>query len=163
MTQTTRLDLELADALGLVQAVRTAAADARERVGGKLEHRLDQAEHDLAELQEALNALVVAAPGKRAALTRRAREARDTERTAQRERVADADADAIDAIDALQALASEAAYALAQWTVVRRLAKAEGHKQAGKLAKWARPAAREHLELALDGVDRLAKRPATSE
>lgn len=156
MTETTRLELELADALGLVQAVRTAAADARERVGGKLEHRLDRAEHDLAELQEALNELVVAAPGKRAALTRRSREARDTERTAQRERVADADA-----IDALQALASEAAYSLAQWAVVRRLAKTEGHEKASKLAKWALPAAREHLELALEGVDKLAKRAVT--
>ena len=157
MATTSRLEEELADALGLAQAVREAAGAARERLDGakKLARRLAQLEVDLAALQERVNELVVEAPATRAALTARSRRLRDTERSAQEGRLA-----GDDALDALQALAAEAAFALAQWTVVRRLAKAAGDKRARRLAKDALALAEEHLAVALEGVDRLAKRSA---
>jgi hypothetical protein len=155
MTQATRLDLELADALGATQAVRAAVEVAAGRVhGDKLWRRLASIDADLAPLQEQVNELVVADRGTRTRLTGRAR------------RVRDADADGQpgegegDAIDAMQALASQAAYALAQWQVVRRLAKAAGNRPAHQLAKRALPLASEHLETALACCDRVARREA---
>ena len=156
MPETTRLDEELADTLALTQTVRSAAAQARAHLdGGKLAKRLSRIDDELAAVQERVNELVVATPAKRHALTGRSRRLRDAEQSAQGERNADADV-----LDALQALAAETAYAVAQWTVVKRLAKASGHKPASKLAKWALPAAEEHLTVALEGVDRQAKRQA---
>ena len=158
MPDTTRLDEELADTLALTQTVRSAAAQARAHLdGGKLAKRLSRLDDELAAMQERVNELVVATPAKRHALTGRSRRLRDAEQTAQTERRADSDV-----LDALQALVAEAAYAVAQWTVVRRLAKAEGHKPARKLAKWALPAAEEHLTVALEGVDKVAKRQAAA-
>jgi hypothetical protein len=157
MTDTTRLDRELADALGLAQAVRAAAAAAREHpdASGKLAQRLAQVEDDVAQMQERVNEAVVASPRKRAVLTARARRLRDAEATAREDRPTDADA-----LDAMQALVAETAYAAAQWRVVRRLAKAFGAAEIRKLAKWAQPLAEQHLELALEGVDKVAKRQA---
>ena len=158
MAQTSRLEQELADALGVTQAVRAAATAARAQdgTGRKLGRRLAEVESELAVLQERVNELVVASPATRTALTARSRRLRDTERTAQEGRVDG------DALDALQALAAEAAFALAQWTVVRRLARAAGHKPARRLAKLAVPAAEQHLAVALEGVDRVAKRRAAA-
>jgi len=157
MADTTRLDRELADALGLAQAVRATAAAAREHVGDaeKLARRLASLDDDLARLQERVNEAVVASPRKRAVLTARARRLREAESTAQEDRPTDADA-----LDAMQALVAEAAYAVAQWTVVRRLAKAYGAEDVRRLAKWALPVAERHLEIALEGVDKVAKRQA---
>jgi hypothetical protein len=157
MADTTRLDRELADALGLAQAVRAAAGAARAHVGdtGKLARRLASVDEELAQVQERVNEAVVGSPRKRAVLTARARRLRDAEATARADRPTDADA-----LDDMQALVAEAAYAVAQWTVVRRLAKAYGAKDAGKLAKWALPLAQQHLEVALEGVDKVAKRQA---
>lgn len=160
MTEPTRLELELADALGATQAVRAAAADARERVtagakqrpGAKQRRRLERLETELADLQDEVNALVVSDLANRTALTGRSRRLRDTSG----ERLPD-DADGI---DALQTLAGEAAYALAQWQVVRRLARADGDARARKLARRALPLAEGHLKVALKAVDRLAKREA---
>ena len=155
VTDTTRLQLELADALGVVQAVRAAAADAAERVdGGKARKRLTAIDAELAPLQEQVNALVVSDPATRTRLTGRSRRLRDAETSAR--------LDEPDAIDALQALAAEAAYALSQWSVVRRLAKGAGDKPAAKLAKRALPLAEEHLETALRCCDKAAKRQVTA-
>ena len=151
VTDTTRLQLELADALGVTQAVRAAATDAAARVdGGKLRKRLTRIDADLAPLQEEVNALVVADRSARTRLTGRSRRLRDAETAAR--------PDESDGLDALQALAAEAAYALSQWSVVRRLAKGAGDKPAAKLAKRALPLAEEHLETALRCCDRAAKR-----
>ena len=157
MATTSRLDEELADALGLAQAVREAARAARERLDGakKLARRLAQLEVDLAALQERINERVVEAPATRAALTARSRRLRDSERLAQEGRLG-----SDDALDALQSLAAEAAFLLAQWTVVRRLAKASGDKAARRLAKDALALAEEHLAVALEGVDKVARQRA---
>ena len=154
-----RLERELADTLGLVQAVRGAAADAASRVeSSRAQRRLTGIDDDLAALQEEVNALVVSGPpAARAQLTSRARRLRETESTAQDGRL-----DGADGLDALQALAAEAAFALTQWQVVRRFAKAEGHDAARRLARRALPLAERHLETALDTADRLAKRQAKS-
>jgi hypothetical protein len=153
MTETTRLDLELADALGLTQAVRAAAADAAARVhGDKLWRRLATIDADLAPLQEQLNELVVADPHTRTQLTRRSLRVREAETDDLR--------DGADPTDALQALAAATAAAVAQWQVVRRLAKADGHRAARKLANHALPLAEEHLAMALKCGDRVAKRAA---
>ena len=155
MTETTRLQLELADALGATQAVRAAAAEAAARVpSGKVRRRLAAIDDELAVLQEDVNALVVAHPGTRGRLTGRSRRLREAEAATRTE-----DADAL---DALQALVAEAAYALAQWAVVRRLAKASGDKPARKLAKRALPIAEEHVEVALRCCDKAAKRQAAA-
>lgn len=156
MTETTRLELELADALGLTQAVRAAAADAAAHVsGGKLAAKLSAIDADLADIQEEVNAIVVENPRSRAQLTRRSRLARDTETDAQGGRL-----DGADGLDALQALAAEAAYALVQWKVVRRLAKGFGDDRARALAKRAEPLAEEHLALAIKACDKVAKQQA---
>lgn len=157
MADTTRLDRELADALGLAQAVRTAASTARDHLGdgGKLARRLASIDAELAQVQERVNEAVVGSPRKRAVLTARARRLRDAEATTRGDHPTDADA-----LDAMQALVAEAAYAVAQWTVVRRLAKAYGAGEARKLAKWALPLAEQHLQVALEGVDKVAKRQA---
>lgn len=156
MTETTRLELELADALGLTQAVRAAAADAAAHVdAAKLAARLRDIDRDLADIQEQVNAIVVENPRARARLTARSRRLRDTEAGAQGGRL-----DGADGLDALQALAAEAAYALVQWKVVRRLAKGLGDDRARALAKRAEPLAEEHLELAIKAVDKVAKRQA---
>jgi hypothetical protein len=151
MTQTTRLDLELADALGLTQAVRAAAADAGTRVEGrKTRAALARIDAELAPLQEAVNERVVAGRDTRTRLTGRSRRMRDASEPA---------AD-LDAIDALQQLTADAAHALSQWQVVRRLAKAAGDKPARQLAGRALPLAEGHLAAALKAVDRVAKREA---
>ena len=156
MTTTSRLDLELADALGLTQSVRAAATDAAERVsGGKLRRRLEQIDAELAPLQESINELVVADPERRSRLTARSARLRDTADAVRED-------EATDAIDALQRLAAESAHALAQWQVVRRLAKAGGRKDARRLAKQAMPLAERHLQVALKCVDRAAKREAAA-
>lgn len=156
MTETTRLELELADALGLTQAVRAAAADAAAHVSSaKLATKLQAYDADLADVQEQVNALVVANPKVRARLTARSRRLRETEADAQGGRL-----DGADGLDALQALAAEAAYALVQWKVVRRLAKASGDDAARALAKRAEPLAEEQLAFALKACDKLAKRQA---
>ena len=158
MTETTRLELELADALGVTQAARAAAADAAAHVGSaKLTKKLRAFDADLADVQEAVNALVVANPRARARLTARSRRLRDVEGSAQDGRLNGADG-----LDALQALAAEAAYALVQWKVVRRLAKAAGDDAARALAKRAEPLAEELLAFALKACDRLAKEQAGS-
>ena len=158
MTQTTRLEQELADALGLVQSVRAAVADAGAHIDGKLSKRLSFVDGQLADLQEQVNELVALKPApQRSVMIARSRRLRDVEREAQAERT-----DSPDALDAVQALAAEAAFALAQWKVVARLAKAMGDKPARKLAKTALPMAEAHLVFALDGVDRLAKREAAA-
>jgi hypothetical protein len=154
MPEPTRLDRELADVLALTQTVRSAAKAARELVeSGKLRKRLFLLDQDLAELQERVNERVVSSAGTRGRLTGRSRRLRDAEQAAQAERLADADV-----LDALQALVAEAAYAVAQWLVVRRLAKAEGDKAVRKLAKRALPVAEAHFALALEAVDKTAKR-----
>jgi hypothetical protein len=148
-----RLDQELADALGLAQAVRHAAAGAQGRgAPPKLEARLAGIERELAGLQEELNALVVADRAKRGSLTGRSRRLREAEER----RVAD-DADVL---DALQALAADAAHAVAQWRVVRALAKASGDREVRRIAKRALPAAEAHLGLALDACSKVAKAQA---
>ncbi len=150
-----RLDQELADALGLAQAVRHAAAAARSHgPPPKLEARLVAVERELAGLQEELNALVVADRAKRGALTGRSRRLRDAA-----ERRASADADLL---DALQALAADAAHAVAQWRVVRALAKAAGDREARRIAKRALPAAEAHLDLALGACAKVAKAQAAA-
>lgn len=155
MTDPSRLELELADALGLTQAVRAAAADAASRVSsGKVRTTLARIDTQLATLQEDVNALVVAS-GARGRLTGRSARLRDTEAGAQDGRL-----DGADGLDALQALAAETAYALVQWQVVRRLAKAEGHKRARKLAARAVPIANGHLEATLKACDKVAKKTA---
>jgi Skp family chaperone for outer membrane proteins len=145
-----RLDQELADALGLAQAVRHAAAGAQGRgAPAKLEARLAGIERELAALQEELNALVVADRTKRGSLTGRSRRLREAE-----ERRVAGDADLL---DALQALAADAAHAAAQWRVVRALAKASGDREVRRIAKRALPAAEAHLDLALDACSKVAK------
>lgn len=154
MTETTRLQMELADALGVTQAVRAAASEAAERAeSGKLRKRLSAIDDELSDLQERVNAVVVADPATRGRLTGRSRRLRDAETAGGRFEDADV-------LDALQALTAEAAYALSQWAVVRRLAKAEGDKAAAKLAKRALPLAEEHFEIALRSCDKAAKRQA---
>ncbi|HWT94773.1 MAG TPA: hypothetical protein VN238_17385 [Solirubrobacteraceae bacterium] len=156
MTETTRLELELADALGLTQAVRAAAADAAAHVDAeKLAAKLRAIDADLADIQEEVNAIVVENPRARSQLTRRSRLLRDTETGAQGGRL-----DGADGLDALQALAAEAAYALVQWKVVRRLAKGVGDDRARALAKRAEPLAQEHLDLAITACDKIAKKQA---
>jgi hypothetical protein len=152
MAEVSRLDQELADALGVTQAVRFAAGQVRALgtdVPAKLAARLTALDAELADLQERLNALVVADPAKRARLTGRSRRLRDLE-----DRRLDGDADVL---DALQALAADAAHAAAQWRVVRQLAKATGDKGLRRLAKDALTTAEGHLELALDACTRVAK------
>jgi len=52
MTDPSRLDKELADALALTQTVRSAAAQARVHLdGGKLARRLEDVDAELADLQ----------------------------------------------------------------------------------------------------------------
>lgn len=157
MTQPSRLSTELADALGLTQAVRAAAADAASRAPGrKVRARLGSLDPELARLQERVNALVVAGPpAERARLAARSRRLRDSEADAQEGRPDDADA-----LDAVQALVGETAFALSQWRVVRRLAKAAGDKPARKLAKEAVAVSRVQLEVALDCADRVVRRQA---
>jgi hypothetical protein len=158
MTQTTRLEQELADALGLVQSVRAAVAEAGARIDGKFAKRLARVDGQLADLQEQVNELVALTPApRRSALTARSRRLRDVERGALDERT-----ESPDALDAVQALAGETAFALAQWKVVARLAKATGDKRVRKLAQAALPVAEAHLVFALDGVDRMAKREAAA-
>ena len=159
MADTTRLDRELADALGLAQSVRATALSAGEHIDpdSKLARRLSVVDDDLAQMQERANEVVVASPRKRAVLTARARRLRDAQSAAGRDRPSDADA-----LDTLQALVAETAYAVAQWVVVRRLAKAYGAEDIRRLAKWAHPLAERHLELALEGVDKVAKRQAAA-
>jgi hypothetical protein len=153
MPVVSRLDQELADALGLAQAVRHAAAGAQGRgAPAKLEARLAAVEVELAELQEQLNVLVVADRAKRGSLTGRSRRLRDAE-----ERRLPDDADVL---DALQALAADAAHAVAQWRVVRALAKAAGDRQVRRIAKRALPAAEAHLDLALGACSKVAKAQA---
>lgn len=152
---TTRLDLELADALGLIQTVRAAAKDAAERAdGGKIRRRVARIDEELAPLQVEANALVVADPTQRSRLTGRSAHRRDAD-------IASRD-ESFDGLDALQYLVGETAHALAQWRVVRRLAKAEGRKDARRLAKVALPLAEEHVRVALKCVDRAAKRAAAA-
>ena len=156
MTTPTRLDMELADALGLVQAARSAATTAGGRdVGGKTRTRLARLDGELAGLQEQVNALVVADPAARTRLTGRSRRLRDAELTAHGDGAAPTDG-----LDALEALVGETAQGLAQWRVIRRLAKAEGRKDVRRLAKSALPLAEQHLEVALACTDRAAKRAA---
>jgi hypothetical protein len=153
MRHVSRLDQELADALGTTQAVRAAVAAARARVdgGGKLQRSLEELDGELADLQEQVNAFVVEDRGKRGTLTRRSRLRRDAE---------SALGDEADGLDALQLLAGEAAHALAQWKVVKPLAKASGGKAERALVKRALPLAEAHLELALRACGKLAKREA---
>jgi hypothetical protein len=146
MAEVSRLDQELADALGLAQAVRSAAAGAR-ALGAPA--KLAAVEAEAAELQERLNALVVADPAKRALLTGRSRRLREVE-----DRRLPDDADVL---DALQALAADAAHATAQWRVVRQLAKASGDRELRRLSKRSLATAEAHLELALDACTRTAK------
>ncbi len=156
MTDVSRLDQELADALGLVQAVRAAGADARERCSAKkVVRRLEEIDAELDGLQVELNEIVVADRRKRPRLTRRSRGVKETEADAQAERLADADA-----LDALQSLTAEAAYALAHWQVVRRLAKAEGDKRTRRLAAAGLEMSERHFATALKCCDRVAKREA---
>jgi hypothetical protein len=151
MTQPNRLDLELADALGLTQAVRAAAAAAGSLAAGKKAHRaLARIDADLDPLQEAVNERVVSGRDTRTRLTGRSRRLRD----------ASGPAPELDAIDALQLLVADAAHALSQWQVVRRLGKAAGDGPARRLAKRALPLAETHLAIALKEVDRAAKRQA---
>jgi hypothetical protein len=151
----TRLEQELADALGLAQAVRTAAAEARALVPyPKVRARLEAIEDDVAALQERVNAIVVADAAKRTPLIDRSRRVREAQAGATAERPGG------DALDALQALAAEAAYALAQWKVVRPLARAAGDERVAKLARRGIRCAERHLELTLDACRRVAKREA---
>ena len=119
--------------------------------------RLAAADDELAQMQERVNEVVVVSPRKRAVLTARARRLREAGKAAERDRPSDADG-----LDTLQALVAETAYAVAQWIVVRRLAKAYGAEDIRRLAKWAHPLAERHHELALEGVDKVAKRQAAA-
>jgi hypothetical protein len=152
MTDVSRLDQEMADALGLAQAVRRSAADARDRgAPGKLDARLAEIQTQVAALQERLNELVVADPAKRGRLVGRSRRQRESEGRLP---------DDADLLDSLQALAADAAHAVAQWRVVAELAKASGDKETRKLVKRTLPAAEDHLELALKACTKVARRQA---
>jgi hypothetical protein len=156
MTDVSRLDQELADALGLVQAVRAAGADARERTTAKKVLRaLEEIDAELDGLQVELNEIVVADRRKRPRLTRRSRGVKEAEAGARAERLAEADA-----LDALQSLTAETAYALAHWQVVRRLAKVDGDKRTRKLAAAGLEMSERHFATALRCCDRVAKREA---
>jgi hypothetical protein len=147
-----RLDQELADALGLAQAVRHAVGQALDRgAPPKLARRLAEVDAHLAGLQERLNAIVVADPDTRGRLTGRSRQLRDAEHRLGPD---------ADLLDALQALAAESAYAVAQWRVLERLAKGAGDAEARALVRLALPAAEGHLELAFKACEKAAKREA---
>jgi len=154
MANVSRLDQELADALGLAQAVR--AATQRARIGAdddKVAKRLSRIDSELDDLQEQVNEHVVADAGKRSQLTGRSRRTRDAE----------TDGTGGDALDALQDVVSASAHLLAQWIVVDRLAKAAGDKDARRLAKFAIPLVEEHVEQALRACRRYAKRLAKAD
>ena len=154
MTNVSRMEQELADALGLAQAVRAATQHARGRTDdAKVTKRLQRIDSELDELQERVNAEVVADRGKRAKLTARSRSARERAFEA-------ADGDAIDAV---QEVVAASAHHLAQWIVLDRLANVAGDKPARKLAQLAIPLVEEHVESGLRACRRLAKQTAKSE
>jgi len=149
MTDVTRLDQELADALGLAQAVRQSARHARGKgAPGKLDARLGALDDELADLQEQLNARLVGDRATRTRLVGRARRRREAEGVLD---------DGGDLIDALQVLSADAAHAVAQWRVVAELAKGAGDKETRRLAKRTLPAAEDHLELALKACTKVAR------
>lgn len=155
MSEIRRIDQELADALGLAQRIRTSVAEAIDRdPRPKLARRLALVDADVGALQERLNAVVVADPEKRARLTSRARTLRDAE-----ERLGP-DADLL---DALQALSADAAYAVAQWRVLKPLAKAAKDAEARVLVKDALPASERQLAFALDACVKQARRAAAAQ
>ena len=149
----TRIQLRLAEGLGLSQAVRQVADALAAGAGDrKAAGRARDIAAGAAVWQERLNERVVAEPATRDRLTTHARGVRD-----RAIRAALADEDPLTLAEQLAALTHREA---AHWAVLRRLAKAVDDRATLALAREARPIAGARAASALKACRRLAKREA---
>jgi hypothetical protein len=153
VTEPTRTELKIAEALGLAQATRAIAEAVSElAVDGKVRRQVRDICDAWALWQERLNELVVEKSAGREVLLSRAAEIRDLHRRTAEDRIASGDE-----LDGLEALAGLAAQDVAHWRIVREMAGAQGDKKAHKLAEQALPGSKRQLKATIKACGQQAK------
>ena len=154
MAELTKLDVKLAEVIGLAMAAKDTTEKLEKLVDDEqLAEQLRQMHEEAAEAEERATEVASGLDGKKTAVLE---EARSVKQKAAEMRSDYLDQDA-DALDGFEFMAMAEAGEVDHWAVLETLSRNAGNRELIELAEWQLPIQRRHLETAMAGSIELAK------